>query len=110
MKNYKKHYWRYLYLRPCHCLLIAQINGLRLQLLLTKMVKIQMRVHYVKQKVAATRKSDYGCTIFSLDDNQAIQLKAGTYTLNKELVPNANISIYGYGERGEDKNWTEKTL
>ncbi|MFX5645736.1 CSLREA domain-containing protein [Acinetobacter baumannii] len=59
-------------------------------------------------KVAATRKSDYGCTIFSLDDNQAIQLKAGTYTLNKELVPNANISIYGYGERGEDKNWTEK--
>ncbi|MCY6441572.1 CSLREA domain-containing protein [Acinetobacter baumannii] len=29
-------------------------------------------------KVAATHKSDYGCTIFSLDDNQAIQLKAGT--------------------------------
>lgn len=59
-------------------------------------------------KVAATRKSDYGCTIFSLDDNQAIQLKAGTYTLNKELVPNANISIYGYGVNNNEQIWTEK--
>ncbi|MGB9039347.1 MAG: CSLREA domain-containing protein [Acinetobacter calcoaceticus] len=61
-------------------------------------------------KVAETRKSAYGCTVFSLDADQVIQLKAGTYTLNKELVPNANISIYGYGERNEDKNWSEKNV
>lgn len=61
-------------------------------------------------KVAETRKSAYGCTVFSLDTDQVIQLKAGTYTLNKELVPNANISIYGYGEREEDKIWSEKNV
>lgn len=61
-------------------------------------------------KVAETRKSAYGCTVFSLDSDQVIQLKAGTYTLNKELVPNANISIYGYGEREEDKIWSEKNV
>ena len=61
-------------------------------------------------KVAGTRKSAYGCTVFSLDTDQVIQLKAGTYTLNKELVPNANISIYGYGEREEDKIWSEKNV
>jgi len=61
-------------------------------------------------KVAETRKSAYGCTVFSLDTDQVIQLKAGTYTLNKELVPNANISIYGYGERDEDKIWSEKNV
>lgn len=61
-------------------------------------------------KVAETRKSAYGCTVFSLDTDQVIQLKAGTYTLNKELVPNANVSIYGYGEREEDKIWTEKNV
>lgn len=61
-------------------------------------------------KVAETRKSAYGCTVFSLDADQVIQLKAGTYTLNKELVPNANISIYGYGEREQDKIWSEKNV
>lgn len=61
-------------------------------------------------KVAETRKSAYGCTVFGLDADQVIQLKAGTYTLNKELVPNANISIYGYGEREQDKIWSEKNV
>lgn len=61
-------------------------------------------------KVAETRKSAYGCTVFNLNTDQVIQLKAGTYTLNKELVPNANISIYGYGEREQDKIWSEKNV
>jgi len=61
-------------------------------------------------KVAETRKSAYGCTVFNLDTDQVIQLKAGTYTLNKELVPNANISIYGYGEREQDKIWSGKNV
>ncbi|MEA1229942.1 CSLREA domain-containing protein [Acinetobacter sp. IRS14] len=61
-------------------------------------------------KVAETRKSAYGCTVYNLNTAQVIQLKAGTYTLNKELVPNADISIYGYGERNEDQNWSEKNV
>lgn len=61
-------------------------------------------------KVAETRKSAYGCTVYNLNTDQVIQLKAGTYTLNKELVPNANISIYGYGERNEDQIWSEKNV
>lgn len=61
-------------------------------------------------KVAETRKSAYGCTVFNLNTDQVIQLKAGTYTLNKELVPNANISIYGFGEREQDKIWSEKNV
>jgi len=61
-------------------------------------------------KVAETRKSAYGCTVYNLNTDQVIQLKAGTYTLNKELVPNANISIYGYGEREQDKIWSEKNV
>lgn len=61
-------------------------------------------------KVAETRKSAYGCTVFNLDTDQVIQLKAGTYTLNKELVPNANISIYGFGEREQDKIWSGKNV
>lgn len=61
-------------------------------------------------KVAETRKSAYGCTVYNLNTDQVIQLKAGTYTLNKELVPNANISIYGYGERKEDQIWSEKNV
>lgn len=61
-------------------------------------------------KVAETRKSAYGCTVYNLNTDQVIQLKAGTYTLNKELVPNDNISIYGYGERNEDQIWSEKNV
>lgn len=61
-------------------------------------------------KVAETRKSAYGCTVYNLNTAQVIQLKAGTYTLNKELVPNADISIYGYGERNEDQIWSEKNV
>jgi CSLREA domain-containing protein len=61
-------------------------------------------------KVAETRKSAYGCTVYNLNTDQVIQLKAGTYTLNKELVPNANVSIYGYGERNEDMIWSEKNV
>lgn len=61
-------------------------------------------------KVAETRRSDYGCTVYNTSKSQVIQLKAGTYTLNKELVPNADIAIYGYGEKDQDKNWAEKSV
>ncbi|WP_151789226.1 CSLREA domain-containing protein [Acinetobacter seifertii] len=61
-------------------------------------------------KVAETRRSDYGCTVYNTFKSQVIQLKAGTYTLNKELVPNADIAIYGFGEKDQDKNWSEKSV
>ncbi|MDR2250215.1 CSLREA domain-containing protein [Acinetobacter sp.] len=61
-------------------------------------------------KVAETRRSDYGCTVYNTSKSQVIQLKAGTYTLNKELVPNADIAIYGFGEKDQDKNWSEKSV
>lgn len=61
-------------------------------------------------KVAETRRSDYGCTVYNTSKSQVIQLKAGTYTLSKELVPNADIAIYGFGEKDQDKNWSEKSV
>lgn len=61
-------------------------------------------------KVAETRRSDYGCTVYNTSKSQVIQLKAGTYNLNKELAPNADIAIYGFGEKDQDKNWSEKSV
>ncbi len=95
----------------CHFLLIPQIKRIEVTTFAdedgenTNACSLREAI-----KVAETRKSAYGCTVFSLDTDQVIQLKAGTYTLNKELVPNANISIYGYGEREEDKIWSEKNV
>ncbi|MBJ9720850.1 CSLREA domain-containing protein [Acinetobacter calcoaceticus] len=59
-------------------------------------------------KTAELRKSYGGCTVIDTRETtqKSIQLKAGTYTLTKELVPNANIAIFG----ADPVDWQKKSV
>ncbi|MFY5899267.1 CSLREA domain-containing protein [Acinetobacter pittii] len=59
-------------------------------------------------KTAELRKSYGGCTVIDTRETtqKSIQLKAGIYTLNKELVPNANIAIFG----ADPVDWQKKSV
>jgi len=59
-------------------------------------------------KTAELRKSYGGCTVIDTRETtqKSIQLKAGVYTLNKELVPNANIAIFG----ADPVDWQKKSV
>lgn len=59
-------------------------------------------------KTAELRKSYGGCTVIDTRETtqKSIQLKAGMYTLNKELVPNANIAIFG----ADPVDWQKKSV
>lgn len=59
-------------------------------------------------KTAELRKSYGGCTVIDIRETtqKSIQLKAGIYTLNKELVPNANIAIFG----ADPVDWQKKSV
>lgn len=59
-------------------------------------------------KTAELRKSHGGCTVIDTRETtqKSIQLKAGTYTLSKELVPNANIAIFG----ADPVDWQKKSV
>lgn len=59
-------------------------------------------------KTAELRKSYGGCTVIDTRETtqKSIQLKAGIYTLNKELVPNANIAIFG----ADSVDWQKKSV
>lgn len=48
-------------------------------------------------KTAETRKSFGGCEVTDIlsTTQKVIQLKAGTYVLNTELTPKADVSIWG---------------
>jgi len=59
-------------------------------------------------KTAELRKSYGGCTVIDTRETtqKSIQLKAGIYTLTKELVPNANIAIFG----ADPVDWQKKSV
>ncbi|MNI04049.1 hypothetical protein D3C73_569630 [compost metagenome] len=59
-------------------------------------------------KTAELRKSYGGCTVIDTRETtqKSIQLKAGTYSLTKELVPNANIAIFG----ADPVDWQKKSV
>ncbi|MEC6391265.1 CSLREA domain-containing protein [Acinetobacter pittii] len=59
-------------------------------------------------KTAELRKSYGGCTVIDTRETtqKSIQLKAGIYNLNKELVPNANIAIFG----ADPVDWQKKSV
>ncbi|WP_336167512.1 CSLREA domain-containing protein [Acinetobacter sp. 161(2023)] len=59
-------------------------------------------------KTAELRKSYGGCTVIDTREStqKSIQLKAGTYTLTKELVPNVNIAIFG----ADPVDWQNKSV
>ncbi|MDA3450310.1 MULTISPECIES: CSLREA domain-containing protein [Acinetobacter] len=59
-------------------------------------------------KTAELRKSYGGCTVIDTRETtqKSIQLKAGIYTLDKELVPNTNIAIFG----ADPVDWQKKSV
>ncbi|MEB3865334.1 CSLREA domain-containing protein [Acinetobacter sp. IK31] len=59
-------------------------------------------------KTAELRKSYGGCTVIDTRETtqKSIQLKAGIYNLSKELVPNANIAIFG----ADPVDWQKKSV
>ncbi|RSO60613.1 CSLREA domain-containing protein [Acinetobacter lactucae] len=59
-------------------------------------------------KTAELRKSYGGCTVIDTRETtqKSIQLQSGTYTLTKELVPNANIAIFGT----DPVDWQKKSV
>lgn len=59
-------------------------------------------------KTAELRKSYGGCTVIDTRETtqKSIQLKVGTYNLNKELDPNANIAILG----ADPVDWEKKSV
>lgn len=59
-------------------------------------------------KTAELRKSYGGCTVIDTRETtqKTIQLKAGIYNLTKELVPNANIAIFG----ADPVDWQKKSV
>ncbi|NUF16951.1 CSLREA domain-containing protein, partial [Acinetobacter lactucae] len=59
-------------------------------------------------KTAELRKSYGGCTVIDTRETtqKSIQLQSGTYTLTKELVPNANIAILG----ADPVDWQKKSV
>lgn len=59
-------------------------------------------------KTAELRKSYGGCTVIDTRETtqKSIQLQSGTYTLTKELVPNANIAIFG----ADPVDWQKKSV
>lgn len=69
-------------------------------------------------KTAELRKSYGGCTVIDVRETtpKHIKLQKGTYTLTKELVPNANIIIEGYGYSDDnflnikEQDWEQKDV
>ncbi|NUF36934.1 CSLREA domain-containing protein [Acinetobacter lactucae] len=59
-------------------------------------------------KTAELRKSYGGCTVIDTRETtqKSIQLQSGTYALTKELVPNANIAIFG----ADPVDWQKKSV
>ncbi|MCG9491711.1 CSLREA domain-containing protein [Acinetobacter pittii] len=59
-------------------------------------------------KTAELRKSYGGCTVIDTRETtqKSIQLQSGTYTLTKELLPNANIAIFGT----DPVDWQKKSV
>jgi len=59
-------------------------------------------------KTAELRKSYGGCAVIDTRETtqKKIQLKAGIYSLTKELVPNANIAIFG----ADPVDWQQKSV
>ena len=59
-------------------------------------------------KTAADRRSYGGCTVVDITSvsTKVIQLEAGTYSLDKELAPEVNVSILGK----TPADWTRKSI